>query len=86
MLGPLLGEDFHWRKVKERKRVYQLAGWLWVALFFSRLIVQYPLYKSGNVNALGTARLLMGYPLFIATAWGTWMIIKQQPVARKPVK
>jgi hypothetical protein len=86
VLGPLLGEDFHWRKVKERKRVYQLAGWLWVGLFFSRLIVQYPLYKSGNVNALGTARLLMGYPLFIATAWGTWMIIKQQPVARKPVE
>ena len=86
VLGPLLGEDFHWRKVKERKRVYQLAGWLWVGLFFSRLIVQYPLYKSGNVNALGSARLIMGYPLFIATAWGTWMIIKQQPVARKPIE
>jgi intracellular septation protein A len=84
VLGPLLGEDFHWRKVKERKRVYLLAGWLWVALFFSRLLVQYPLYASGNVNLLGTARLIMGYPLFIATAWGTWLIIKRVPVARKP--
>lgn len=85
VLGPLLGEDFHWRKVPERKRVYMLAGWLWVGLFFSRLAVQLPLYLSGNVNALGIARLIMGYPLFIACAWATWLVIKKVPVAKKPV-
>ena len=85
VLGPLLGEDFHWRKVPERKRVYMLAGWLWVGLFFSRLAVQLPLYLSGNVNALGIARLIMGYPLFIACAWATWLVIKRVPVAKKPV-
>lgn len=84
VLGPLLGEDFHWRKVKERKRVYILAGWLWVGLFFSRLAVQLPLYLAENVNALGIARLIMGYPLFIACAWATWLVIKQVPVAKKP--
>jgi intracellular septation protein A len=86
VLGPLLGEDFHWRKVPERKRVYMLAGWLWVGLFVSRLLVQYPLYLSGNVNALGVARLIMGPPLFIACAWATWLIIKRVPVAKKPSK
>jgi hypothetical protein len=85
VLGPLLGEDFHWRKVPERKRVYMLAGWLWVGLFFSRLAVQLPLYLSGNVNALGIARLIMGYPLFIACAWATWLVIKKVPAAKKPV-
>lgn len=84
ILGPLLGEDFHWRKVPERKRVYMLAGWLWVGLFLSRLAVQLPLYLAGSVNALGIARLIMGYPLFLATAWGTWLIIKQVPIAKKP--
>lgn len=86
VLGPLLGEDFHWRKVKERKRVYILAGWLWVGLFFSRLAVQLPLYLAENVNALGIARLIMGYPLFIACAWATWLVIKQVPIAKKPVE
>jgi len=86
VLGPLLGEDFHWRKVPERKRVYMLAGWLWVGLFVSRLLVQYPLYLSGNVNALGIARLIMGPPLFIACAWATWLVIKRVPVAKKPLK
>lgn len=83
VLGPLLGEDFHWRKVPERKKVYILAGWLWVGLFLSRLAIQLPLYLVGNVNALGIARLVMGYPLFIACAWGTWLIIKRVPVAKK---
>ena len=83
VLGPLLGEDMHWRKVPERKRAYQRAGWLWVGLFLLRIAVQLPLYLAGYINALGIARLVMGYPLFIAVAWGTWVIIKQVPVAKK---
>jgi hypothetical protein len=86
VLGPLLGEDMHWRKVPERKRAYQRAGWLWVALFLIRIAVQLPLYLAEDryLNALGIARFLMGSPLFIAVAWGTWVIIKQVPVAKKP--
>ena len=82
ILGPLLGENFMWRKNPQRKRAYMRAGWLWVALFFGRIAVQYPIYKSGNVNLLGTVNLAMGYPLFIATAWGTWMILKKVPTVK----
>lgn len=86
VLGPILGENLHWRKVTERKRAYIKASWVWVALFASRLIVQYPLYKTGNLTALGTARLAMGYPLFAAVAWGSWLIIKKVPAAIAPEK
>jgi Protein of unknown function (DUF3159) len=79
LLGPILGENFLWRKDPKRLRAYINAGWLWVGLFISRLLVQYPLYESGNINALGTARLLMGYPLFILAAWGSWLILKRVP-------
>jgi len=82
ILGPLLGENFMWRKNPQRKRAYMRAGWLWVALFFGRIAVQYPIYKSGNVNLLGTVNLAMGYPLFIATAWGTWLILKKVPTVK----
>ena len=82
ILGPLLGENFMWRKNPQRKRAYIRAGWLWVALFFGRIAVQYPIYKSGNVNLLGTVNLAMGYPLFNATAWGTWMILKKVPTVK----
>ena len=79
VLGPLLGENFEWRKNPERRKVYTRASWIWVAMFFSRIAVQYPIYRSGNVNLLGTVNLAMGYPLFFATAYGSWLVIKTAP-------
>ena len=79
VLGPLLGENLTWRNNPVRKRMYLKASWIWVAMFFSRIAVQYPIYKSGNVNLLGTVNLAMGYPLFFAAAYGTWLVIKSQP-------
>ena len=82
LLGPILGENFAWRKNAARKRAYVRVGWLWVALFFSRLLIQYPLYKANQLNWLGTARLAMGYPLFIAVGWGTWLILRKVPTIK----
>lgn len=82
MLGPILGENLLWRNYPERKRAYIQAGWLWVAMFFTRIAVQYPIYKSGNLNLLGTVNLAMGYPLFIATAYGSWMILRRVPTVK----
>ena len=79
VLGPLLGENFEWRKNPERKKVYTRASWIWVAMFFSRIAVQYPIYRSGNVNLLGTVNLAMGYPLLFVTAYGSWLVIKTAP-------
>jgi hypothetical protein len=36
LLGPILGENFLWRKDPKRLRAYINAGWLWVGLFISR--------------------------------------------------
>ncbi|CAB4767308.1 unannotated protein [freshwater metagenome] len=83
VLGPLLGENFEWRKNPERKRVYIRASWIWVAMFFARIAVQYPIYRSGNVNLLGTVNLAMGYPLFFAAAYGSWLVIKTAPPINK---
>ena len=85
LLGPILGENFFWRTVPERKRAYQRAGWIWVALFASRLIVQYPLYKTNHINWLGTARLIMGTPLFLLAGWVTWLILRKVPTAKPPL-
>ncbi len=82
MLGPILGENFLWRNDPARKKAYLRASWIWVAMFFTRIAVQYPIYKSGNVNLLGTVNLAMGYPLFIATAYASWMILKSVPITK----
>jgi len=79
ILGPILGENLQWRKDPARARAYKRASWLLVGMFFTRIAVQYPIYRSGNVNLLGTVNLAMGYPLFLATAYGSWMILKSVP-------
>jgi Protein of unknown function (DUF3159) len=84
VLGPLLGENFLWRKDPARKKVYIRASWIWVAMFFLRIAVQYPIYRSGNVNLLGSVNLAMGYPLFFATAYLSWLVIKTAPPVHKP--
>ena len=84
VLGPLLGENLTWRKNPARKKMYLKASWIWVAMFFSRIVVQYPIYKSGNVNLLGTVNLAMGYPLFFAAGYGTWLVIKSEPPVERP--
>lgn len=83
VLGPLLGENFLWRNDPARKKVYTRASWIWVALFFVRIVVQYPIYRSGNVNLLGTVNLAMGYPLFIAAGYLSWLVIKTAPPVHK---
>ena len=83
VLGPLLGENFLWRNDPARKKVYIRASWIWVALFFVRIVVQYPIYRSGNVNLLGTVNLAMGYPLFIAAGYLSWLVIKTAPPVHK---
>ncbi len=83
VLGPLLGENFEWRRNPERKKMYTRASWIWVGMFFARIAVQYPIYRSGNVNLLGTVNLAMGYPLFFAAAYGSWLVIKTAPPVTK---
>ena len=84
VLGPILGENLLWRKNPERKKAYIRAGWLLVAMFYLRLLVQVPIYLSGpeNLNLLGSVNLAMGYPLFAAAAWGSWLIIRKVPTVK----
>ena len=82
LFGPVLGENLAWRRDPARKRAYIRAGWVMAALFGFRLLIQYPLYRAANVNALGTARLVMGYPLFIFFMWIVWQILKRVPVTK----
>ena len=51
-------------------------------MFAARIAVQYPIYRSGNVNLLGTVNLAMGYPLFFASGYATWLILRGVPVTK----
>lgn len=81
MLGPVLGEMFEWRRDPPRLRAYQIATWLWVAMFGIRLAVQIPLYLTEQVALLGTLNaFVLGLPLFGLTVWLSWLVLRAVPV------
>lgn len=66
-----------WRSDRSLRRRYALVTWLWVAMFGLRLVVQVPLYNQGEVGWLGTARLVMGVPLWALVLWLTWVLVRR---------
>ena len=80
-MGFLTGDGTSWRQDRELRRVYAAASWIWVGLFYSRLIVQTPMYLAGWVEVQGIVKIIMGYPLFLAAAYFTYRVL--QPVFQR---
>lgn len=78
VVGALTGDVLGWRKDPAKIRLYSLISWWWVGMFTLRLLVQVPLYLSGSLELLATARLVMGWPLYLAVAYVTYRAIKTQ--------
>ncbi len=74
----LFGRGFAWREDRDLRRRYVLASWLWVAAFTLRLVVQVPLYLESEVGWLGTARLVMGLPMWALVLWITWLLVRRR--------
>jgi len=74
--GFLMGEGVAWRKDKRKRRVFFWLAIAWAALFLLRLAVQYPLYLTGDVTALGAMKLIMGLPLFAPLIAVTWLAVR----------
>lgn len=70
------GASFAWRRDVRARRRFAAATLVMAALFALKLVVQLPLYWSGNVAALGVAKVAMGLPLFALTAWLAWLIVR----------
>jgi len=74
-MGFLSGQRTAWRRDARLRHVYSAASWIWVGLFFGRLLVQVPLYLSNEIAVLGVLKVVMGIPLYIAAAWFTYRIL-----------
>lgn len=72
VIGGLAFQRPQWRADRRLRRVMTIMTLAWAGFFLLRLAVQLPLYFSGQVEALGVTRLIMGTPmyvvLFVATA------------------
>lgn len=80
----LFNRGFGWREDPVLRRRYALASWLWVAAFALRLAVQVPLYLDAQVGWLGTARLVMGLPMWALVLWITWLMVRRREAPEAP--
>ena len=74
-MGFLTGDGTSWRRDPDLRRVYAAASWIWVGLFYGRLIVQAPMYFFGWVEVQGVVKIVMGYPLFLGAAYFTYRLL-----------
>lgn len=75
VIGALQGDFGGWRADPKLLAKYRLISWWWVGMFSLRLLVQVPLYLAGLTQLLGTAKLIMGWPLYLATAYVTYRAV-----------
>lgn len=82
---PLAGVIWHginghgqgWRSDRRLLRAYSWATGIWAFVFAARVVVQGLLYDANAENALGIARLAMGYPLFGVAILATILIVRR---------
>ncbi len=76
IVGVLSNEGLEWRRKPAKRRVLTLATLLWAGLFATRLIVELPLYFSGDVELLGAIKLILGVPFYALVLWVTWLLVR----------
>jgi len=80
MLGPVTGEMTAWREHPARLRAFTQATLLLAAMFVFRVAIEVPLYLASATNLLGVAKIVLGYPLYLAVAYVCWQIIRRAPL------
>jgi hypothetical protein len=75
------GHDMSWVKDQEAHRLFSTITWLWVLIFGIRVAIMFPLYLLSQTAALGTLKILLGYPLFALGIYATFKLIARSKKA-----
>ncbi|MGQ0465843.1 MAG: DUF3159 domain-containing protein [Sporichthyaceae bacterium] len=85
MVGSVTGDPTGWRNDPGMVKLCRRLTLILAVPCVLRVLVQYPLYKDCNVGALGTAKLVMGWPLWVATLFvmGAVLAKGRTPLVKK---
>lgn len=76
-VAQLLFNIENWRKNRVVYRRARLVTLVWVEFFALRLIVQLPLYYSGQVELLAASKVVLGAPAYAGLLALTWVLLKR---------
>lgn len=67
LIGSITGEVTEWHDDKQLVRLCSQLTWLFAAPCILRVLVQYPLWAGDHVALLGTSKVVLGWPLQVAS-------------------
>ncbi|MGL5864563.1 MAG: DUF3159 domain-containing protein [Dermatophilaceae bacterium] len=74
--GGAVDDPFGWRRDRGMVRVCSRLTWVLVLVYVIRLAVMAPLYFANQVVLLGTAKVVLGWPLWVAgVAVMGWLLV-----------
>jgi intracellular septation protein A len=82
VIEAMRGRDMSWVRDPAAHRLFSTITWLWALIFGVRVAIMFPLYLLGQTAALGTLKVLLGYPLF---ALGIFVTFKLLAKSKKEV-
>jgi len=75
VIQAMRGRDMSWVNNPEEHRLFSTITWLWALIFGVRVAIMFPLFLLGQTAALGTLKLLLGYPLFALGIFVTFKLL-----------
>jgi hypothetical protein len=81
VIEALRGNDMSWVKDSKKHRLFSTITWLWTLMFGIRVAIMLPLYFLGQTAALGTLKILLGYPLFALAIVVTYRLLTKDKLA-----
>jgi len=75
IIEAMRGRDMSWVKDHEAHRLFSTITWLWALIFGVRVAIMFPLFLLGQTAALGTLKILLGYPLFALGIFVTFKLL-----------
>jgi hypothetical protein len=75
VIEAMRGHDMSWVRDPQAHRLFSTITWLWTLIFGIRVALMFPLYLLGQTAALGTLKLLLGYPLFALGIFVTFKLL-----------
>lgn len=67
LIGSLTGDPTAWHDDRAVVRLCALLTWIFALPCILRVVVQYPLWAGDHVALLGTSKVVLGWPLQVAT-------------------
>ncbi|AXT84822.1 DUF3159 domain-containing protein [Aeromicrobium sp. A1-2] len=75
MIGSVMGDPTAWHGDRGLVRLCSQLTWIMALPCILRVVVQYPLYATDHVALLGTSKIVLGWPLQIASfAIMAWLL------------